>query len=51
MASCVWQQYRLKLAGTTALSDLVVRNRCYIKGYGLKFKVKHGVLVPHRYDR
>ena len=49
--SCVWEVYREKIARTPSLEALIVRKHCYVRGFGLKFKVKNGYLAPHRYNR
>ena len=49
--SCVWMEYRKKIAQVTSLEALIVRRGCYIKGYGLPFKTRQGYLAYHRYNQ
>ncbi len=51
MPSRVWKQYQHKLSRATSLAELIIRKRCHIRGYGLKYKVEKGFLVSYRYNK
>ncbi|MFH0274945.1 hypothetical protein [Vibrio jasicida] len=49
--SCVWSMYREKIARVSSLHELIQYRHCYVRGYGLPFKVQQGYLAHHYYSK